>query len=83
MLGAFFQIIIAVVLLALVWWAYTKLIPLAKLSGALAVIVNVVVVVAIVIAVLWYVIIPLFSILFGMLGAGGFHMGGGPVQIER
>lgn len=41
--------------------------------------INVVVVIVVVIALLWYVVIPLFSILFGMLGAGGFR--GGQVRV--
>lgn len=73
MLGAFGQIILAAVILGLIWWAYTQLIPLAKLQGALATIVNVVVVVAIVIAVLWYVVIPLFAILINMLEGNFRH----------
>ena len=43
MLGAFGQIILAAVVLGLIWWAYTQLIPMAKLTGNIATIVNVVV----------------------------------------
>jgi len=70
----FVSIIIAVVVLALIWWAYTQLIPMAKLQGNFATLVNVIVVVAMVCCVIWFVVLPLAAILFGMLSGGGFHV---------
>jgi len=82
MLPAFAQILLAAFVLGLIWWAWTKLRPMAKLEGNIATIVDVVVTIAVVLAVVWYVVVPLFSILFGLLGGGGFHVGGGPVLLR-
>jgi len=73
MLPAFTNILFAIVILALASWAYRSLIPQAKLNGSMAIIVNVVAVVTMTIAVLWYVLMPLFSLLFALLGNGGFR----------
>jgi hypothetical protein len=71
----FVHIIIAVIAIALVIWAYQRLIPMAKLDGNLKTIVDVVAVICITCCIIWFVVLPLASILFGMMGGGGFRVG--------
>jgi len=78
MLPAFAQIVLAIFVLGIIWYAWGRVRPMIKVEGNIATLLDLVVVIAIVIALAWYVVIPLFSILFGMLGGGGFHLGGGP-----
>ena len=74
MLATLLQIIIALVIIGLIYWAYTQLIGLVPMPPPIATVLHVVVIVILVLALIYYAILPLFGLLFGMLGSGGLHL---------
>ena len=74
MLPTLLQIIIALVIIAIIYWAYTQLIGLVPMPAPIGTVLHVVVIVILVLALIYYAILPLFGLLFGMLGSGGLHL---------
>lgn len=74
MLSTLVQIIIALVIIGLIYWAYGQLIGLVPMPAPVATVLHVVVVVILVLALIYYAVLPLMGLLIGMLGSGGLHL---------
>ena len=66
MIGTLIGIVFAVIVLGVVWWAITQLMPLIPLPPPFATIVHVLLVVILVLIVLW--------VIATLLGYGGIHV---------
>jgi hypothetical protein len=67
MIGALISIIVTLIIVGVIWWAITQLLPLIPLPEPFARIIYVLLVVVLVIVVLW--------VILGLLGVGGIHSG--------
>ncbi|HEX3412866.1 MAG TPA: hypothetical protein VHT00_14195 [Stellaceae bacterium] len=67
-IGALVGIIFVLILLGVVWWAITQLLPLIPLPEPFARIIHVLLVVILVLIVLWVIVV--------LLGAAGIHVAG-------
>jgi hypothetical protein len=68
LIGTLIGIIFVIIILGVIWWAITQLLPLIPLPEPFARIVHVLLIVILVLIVLWIIIV--------LLGAAGVHVAG-------
>ncbi len=63
MIGVLINLVIVLILIGIIWWAITALLPLVPLPGPIAQIINVLLVVIFALVVVFYVLVPLLHAL--------------------